>query len=79
MVDGQEFAELLTLCQLMRGPNIVGSRLCRPKLRRAICAVEPVAGSIRLHRGMLIQHDPAAGPVRGRQGLSPRLVARAPE
>jgi len=27
-MDGQEFAEALTLCQLMPGPNIVGVAVC---------------------------------------------------
>ena len=27
-VDDQEFAEILTLCQFMPGPNIVGIRTC---------------------------------------------------
>jgi len=27
-MDDQEFAEILTLCQLMPGPNIVGIAVC---------------------------------------------------
>src|ERR671935_2666270 len=41
----QEFAETLTLCQLMPGPNIVGVAVCAgAKLRGAIGAVTAVAG-----------------------------------
>src|SRR6266436_8531107 len=45
----QEFAETLTLCQLMPGPNIVGITVCvGVKLRGAIGAVSAVAGFILL-------------------------------
>jgi len=45
----QEFAETLTLCQLMPGPNIVGITVCvGAKLRGAIGAVCAVAGFILL-------------------------------
>jgi chromate transporter len=45
----QEFAETLTLCQLMPGPNIVGITLCvGAKLRGAIGAITAVAGFILL-------------------------------
>jgi chromate transporter len=43
----QEFAETLTLCQLMPGPNIVGMAVCvGAKLRGAIGAITAVAGFI---------------------------------
>jgi chromate transporter len=46
-LDDQEFAEILTLCQLMPGPNIVGITLCvGTKLRGAIGAITAVAGFI---------------------------------
>jgi chromate transporter len=46
-LDDQEFAEILTLCQLMPGPNIVGITLCvGAKLRGAIGAVTAVSGFI---------------------------------
>src|SRR6201997_5659843 len=42
-----EFAETLTLCQLMPGPNIVGIAVCvGAKLRGAIGAITAVAGFI---------------------------------
>lgn len=48
-MDDQEFAETLTLCQLMPGPNIVGITVCvGAKLRGAIGAVTAVAGFILL-------------------------------
>src|SRR5271169_6172671 len=48
-MDEQEFAETLTLCQLMPGPNIVGITVCvGAKLRGAIGAVSAVAGFILL-------------------------------
>ena len=44
-MDEQEFAETLTLCQLMPGPNIVGITVCvGAKLRGAIGAISAVAG-----------------------------------
>lgn len=43
----QEFAETLTLCQLMPGPNVVGMAVCvGAKLRGAIGAITAVAGFI---------------------------------
>jgi chromate transporter len=46
-VDDQEFAEILTLCQFMPGPNIVGITICvGSKLRGAVGAVAAVAGFI---------------------------------
>lgn len=43
----QEFAEVLTLCQLMPGPNIVGIATCvGAKLRGAVGAIAAVAGFI---------------------------------
>src|ERR1700739_1962710 len=46
-MDDQEFAETLTLCQLMPGPNIVGITVCvGAKLRGAIGGVSAVAGFI---------------------------------
>src|ERR1700757_5379008 len=46
-MDDQEFAETLTLCQLMPGPNIVGITVCvGAKLRGAIGAISAVAGFI---------------------------------
>jgi chromate transporter len=46
-MDEQEFAETLTLCQLMPGPNIVGITVCvGAKLRGAIGAIASVAGFI---------------------------------
>jgi chromate transporter len=48
-MDEQEFAETLTLCQLMPGPNIVGITVCvGAKLRGGIGAVSAVAGFILL-------------------------------
>jgi chromate transporter len=48
-MDEQEFAETLTLCQLMPGPNIVGIAVCvGAKLRGATGAVSAVAGFILL-------------------------------
>src|SRR5260370_17311907 len=48
-MDEQEFAETLTLCQLMPGPNVVGITVCvGAKLRGAIGAVSAVAGFILL-------------------------------
>jgi chromate transporter len=44
-MDEQEFAETLTLCQLMPGPNIIGITVCTgAKLRGAIGAATAVAG-----------------------------------
>jgi len=46
-MDDQEFAETLTLCQFMPGPNIVGITTCvGSKLRGAVGAVAAVAGFI---------------------------------
>ena len=46
-MDEQEFAETLTLCQLMPGPNIVGITVCvGAKLRGAAGAISAVAGFI---------------------------------
>src|ERR1700738_781300 len=46
-LDDQEFAEILTLCQFMPGPNIVGITLCvGSRLRGAIGAITAVAGFI---------------------------------
>jgi chromate transporter len=46
-ISEQEFAETLTLCQLMPGPNIVGIAVCvGSKLRGAIGATAAVAGFI---------------------------------
>jgi len=46
-MDDQEFAETLTLCQFMPGPNIVGITVCvGSKLRGAIGAVTAVSGFI---------------------------------
>jgi chromate transporter len=46
-IDDQEFAEILTLCQLMPGPNIVGITLCvGTRLRGAIGAITAVSGFI---------------------------------
>jgi chromate transporter len=46
-LDDHEFAEILTLCQFMPGPNIVGITLCvGSKLRGAIGAITAVAGFI---------------------------------
>jgi chromate transporter len=46
-LDDQEFAEILTLCQLMPGPNIVGITLCvGAKLRGTIGAITAVSGFI---------------------------------
>ena len=48
-MDDQEFAETLTLCQLMPGPNIVGITVCvGAKLRGAIGALVSVAGFVLL-------------------------------
>ena len=46
-VDDQEFAEILTICQFMPGPNIVGITTCvGSRLRGALGAVAAVAGFI---------------------------------
>jgi chromate transporter len=46
-LDDREFAEILTLCQLMPGPNIVGITLCvGARLRGAIGAITAVSGFI---------------------------------
>lgn len=46
-MDDKEFAETLTLCQFMPGPNIVGITVCvGSKLRGAIGAIAAVAGFI---------------------------------
>src|ERR1700739_2410967 len=46
-MNDQEFAETLTLCQLMPGPNIVGIAVCvGAKLRGAAGAITAVAGFI---------------------------------
>ena len=46
-MDDRDFAEILTLCQLMPGPNIVGITLCSgSKLRGPLGAVSAVAGFI---------------------------------
>src|SRR6266478_6512329 len=46
-LDDQEFAEILTLCQFMPGPNIVGITLCvGAKLRGTIGAITAVGGFI---------------------------------
>jgi chromate transporter len=63
-MDEQEFAEVLTLCQLMPGPNIVGITVCvGAKLRGAMGATIAVAGFILLPwsvglslGGFLLQH-----------------------
>ena len=48
-MDEEEFAETLTLCQLMPGPNIVGITVCvGEKLRGPIGAVTAVAGFVLL-------------------------------
>jgi chromate transporter len=46
-VDDREFAEILTLCQFMPGPNIVGITTCvGSRLRGPVGAVAAVAGFI---------------------------------
>jgi chromate transporter len=48
-MDEREFAETLTICQFMPGPNIVGITVCvGSKLRGAIGAMTAVAGFILL-------------------------------
>ena len=48
-LDDREFAEILTLCQLMPGPNIVGITTCvGAKLRGAAGAIAAVTGFILL-------------------------------
>ena len=48
-LDDQQFAEILTLCQFMPGPNIVGITLCvGSRLRGPLGAVSAVAGFILL-------------------------------
>jgi chromate transporter len=48
-MDEQEFAETLTLCQFMPGPNIVGITVCvGSKLRGPVGAATAVAGFILL-------------------------------
>lgn len=63
-MDEQEFAETLTLCQLMPGPNIVGITVCvGAKLRGAIGAVTAAAGFLLVPwtlglslGGLVLQH-----------------------
>jgi chromate transporter len=46
-MDDEEFAEVLTLCQFMPGPNIVGITTCvGSRLRGAVGAMVAVAGFI---------------------------------
>ena len=46
-LDDQEFAEILSLCQFMPGPNIVGIALCSgSKLRGPLGAVARLRGSL---------------------------------
>ena len=46
-MDDEDFAEILTLCQFMPGPNIVGITLCSgSKLRGPLGAISAVAGFI---------------------------------
>ena len=46
-MDEQEFAETLTLCQFMPGPNIVGITVCvGAKLRGSVGAITAVAGFV---------------------------------
>src|ERR1700751_2700167 len=46
-MDDQEFAEILTLCQLMPGPNIVGITTCvGSKLRGTVGSIAAVSGFI---------------------------------
>lgn len=46
-MDEREFAETLTLCQFMPGPNIVGITVCvGSKHRRSIGAIAAVAGFV---------------------------------
>src|SRR5215470_17430719 len=48
-VDDHEFGEILTLCQFMPGPNIVGITTCvGSRLRGPVGAVTAVAGFILL-------------------------------
>jgi chromate transporter len=48
-MDDQEFAETLTLCQLMPGPNIVGIAVCvGARLRGATGALTAMAGFVLL-------------------------------
>src|SRR6266478_5146872 len=48
-MDEQEFAETLTLCQFLPGPNIVGITVCvGSKLRGLIGAITAVSGFILL-------------------------------
>jgi chromate transporter len=48
-MDDREFADTLTLCQFMPGPNIVGIMVCvGSKLRGSIGAIAAVAGFILL-------------------------------
>jgi len=63
-MDEQEFAETLTLCQLMPGPNIVGITVCvGTKMRGGVGAIGAVAGFILLPwtiglavGGVVLQH-----------------------
>src|SRR5216684_5913865 len=68
----QEFAETLTLCQLMPGPNIVGIAVCvGSKLRGAIGAITAVAGfilfpwTVGLAFGGLVLQYAELGVIRG--------------
>jgi chromate transporter len=64
----QEFAETLTLCQLMPGPNIVGVTVCvGAKLRGPIGAIAAVSGFILVPwtvglaiGGLVLEHAGAA-------------------
>jgi chromate transporter len=71
-MNEQEFAETLTLCQLMPGPNIVGIAVCvGSKLRGAIGAITAVAGfillpwTLGLALGGLVLRHAELGVVRG--------------
>ena len=71
-MNEQEFAETLTLCQLMPGPNIVGIAVCvGSKLRGATGAITAAAGfillpwTVGLALGGLILHYAELEVVRG--------------
>jgi chromate transport protein ChrA len=75
-MDEQEFAETLTLCQLMPGPNIVGITVCvGAKLRGAIGAIAGfilVPWTVGLTIGGIAQSalDPDRGRSTGRARTS---------
>jgi chromate transporter len=60
-ITEQDFADIVSLCQFLPGPNIVGIAVCvGTKLRGAVGAIAAVAGFLLIpwSIGFLITHDP---------------------